>query len=267
MPFLFSKTFFMKKIIYVFSVLMLISSCQIKEEVTIHPDGSGEYKMGIDLSPMLNTLRSMKNDSITKVDMNTKPDKKIDSLIPVKVFYEKSKDSLKLTKKEKKVFKEMEDLVMHIQVDEGAGKMKMEYIYPFRKINQLDNFFQNLKLINQVEKRYKGKNGKKISDEDAINELSKYKVQYTFKNKVFKRTTQNAIVNDNKDNKEKKEGLDKLSEMFSYEMVYHFPYPIKKVNYKGEAKMSTDRKTLYITVPVDNLDKHSDLLNFEVILE
>ncbi len=256
----------MKKLVSIIFIGIFVTSCQIREEMTIHKDGSGEYRLGIDVGSMIKAMNEMKKDTVAKVDVKSQPEESIDSLIPVDYFYQKAKDSIQLTKEEEKAFEEMKGLMMHIKMDKDAGIMKFEYIYPYKKMNQLNNFFQNLKLINEVEKKYKEK--KTTETNDMINELGKYKVNYSFKRKIFKRKTISLNKKEGKaEAKEEKKGLDKLSDFFQYEIVYHFPYPIKKVKYKGEAKMSADRKTLYIKVPVDELDDNPKLLDFEVILE
>jgi len=259
----------MKNIIILSIIFLSFLSCQVTEEMMLNKDGSGEYRIGIDMSATLKTVNSMKGemDSLKLRDQKQKLSKKIDSFIPITDFLSKAKDSIELTKEEEKVLKEMKDLSVHINIDEEAGIMKVEYIYPYKKVSQLNNFFQNLKTINAIEKRYKGKDQNDIKkDGDVIGELSKFKINYSFRNKVFKRKTQIEETNE-KDDEKTNNNADKLSEMFQYQIIYHFPSPIKEVNYEGEATMSIDRKTLFINVPLDKFDKNRELLNFEIILE
>ncbi len=258
----------MKYIFYTLFVFLVLSSCQLREEVTLNKDGSGEYRLGIDMSAMLNTAQNIgknKDTAVNKKISGMLPKKKVDSIIRLDKFIKKVKDSIELTPIEEKAIKEMKDMVMHIQIDEEAGKMKMEYIYPYKRLSDLNNFFQNLEVINTIENRYKGKEKVRITDGNVLKELAKYKVIYSYKNKVFTRKTEGSIA------KKKKEGqkkdIEDFSKMFQYQIVYHFPSPIKSVNYKGEAKMSIDRKTLFIDVPLNSLEENSHLLDFEIILE
>jgi hypothetical protein len=259
----------MKKIFVLFTILLAFSSCKIQEEVTINKNGSGEYRLGIDMGTMMETVKGMgqNKDSLSAQKVSEKKSKKVDSIIPIIEQIYLSKDSLKLTKKEEKALNEMKGLVLHLQIDEDEGKMRLEYIYPFKKIKQLDNFFQNIYIINQIDKRNKKNKEKKSPDDDIVDKLSNYKVEYKFKKKHFGRKTIIIEKEKRKDTKNNENKNDKFSQMFTYQMIYHFPYPIKKVKYTGEARMSTDRKTLYISIPMDDLEKNKDLLDFDIFFE
>lgn len=254
-----------KNIVFLFAII-LMSSCQIREEMTINKNGSGEYRIGYEMGSMLKAMEGIKKDSVKNTEGKKDAEEMIEYFIPVDDIYKKAKDSLHLTKEEKKAFKEMKGMMMHIELNEKTGLMKFEYIFPYKKINQLNHFFQNLNLINNVEKRYKGKSTDKT--DNLIDKFGKYKISYSFKGKVFKRKTLSSNKKPKKNEPEKEnEILDKISDYYQYRIVYHFPYPIKQIKSEGEAKMSADRKTLYINVPLVEMEKNPQLLDFEVILE
>ena len=259
----------MKYYIYILFLLFGMSSCQIKEEMTVNKDGSGEYHLGIDMSELIKATKNVKKnikDSLGSNQKDTTSYKSYDSVFLVSSFYKKVSDSLELSKKEKKALKELKDLVVHLKVDEKANIMNVSYVLPYKNFSQLENLFQNLRIFNRIENRYKKKKSKPKEQEDMFDKLFNYKVHYSLRNNIFTRKT----IPQKKERTKAKDSLAKkedISNFFTYEMIYHFPSPIKEIKYKGEAKMSADRKTLFISIPANQFDSDSELLDFQIILE
>jgi len=247
----------MKKLLLLVISLALFTSCQLNEEITFHKNGSGEYKLAIDMSGFMAMAKGMdqKKDSLTE---KKEPLVK-DTVYKLADMLSDKKDSIAhLPKEERELLESMKNVVVKIHADEMKGEMTMAYIYPFKKTSDLENI---LEKFEKIEKNRKDKNDIMT---DMSNGLPKTKVSYNFSKRKFHRKvklikTEKKKDSINKDSKEKEAMLG----MFKYKLIYHFPYTIKSVSYK-DALLSADRKTLIIEVPIDKMINNPTLLDFEV---
>ena len=251
----------MKKLFIVLLAVVSLSSCQLTEEITFNQDGSGDYKLTIDMSAMM----AMKGNSKNQDSTQTSPkNKKIDSIINFNDIAKKYKDSVKtLSADEKELMKRMQNLQVHIQVDDEAKKMLMSFNLPFKSASEIQNIQKDLK---QVDKMQKGKKASK----NMFGDVKKTDVKYTFNAHEFTRT---IVVKENKNKKDavkKEEKKDTqmadMMKMFTFKMIYHFPKKIKHVSYK-DAMLGTDGKTLIIQTSLDKIDSDSDLKKLRVTFE
>ncbi len=243
----------MKNFRFLFSLVLaiILTSCQFTEEITIHKNGSGNYKLSVDMSAMMSTMNGIKqNDSIKKET------EKIDSIFYMREIIEANKDSIsKLSESEKASLEAIKDLKMHIQMDEEEGKMLMDFIVDFKNIAELDAIKKKVEKAQQLQDN-NGKEGESVDN---------HEVKYSFNKKKF---TRKVIMKEL--SFEEQELYDKNlteSKMFlsgsTYKLIYHFPRKIKKVNF-SEVQFSADRKTISIEVAMDSLTKNPQLLDFEV---
>ncbi len=244
----------MKNLRYLFIALIaiVITSCQFTEEITINKNGSGNYKLNVDMGGMMDAMNGMeKNDTIQKEY------EKIDSIFYMKELLEANKDSIsKLSDSERKTIEALKDMKMHIKMDEEKGEMLIDFILDFKNISELDNIKQKVEKAQQLQDN-KGK-------EDAS--VENHEVMYSYNKRVFERK---VIMKDL--TAEEQESFDKnmaQGSMFlsgsKYKLIYHFPKKIKKVNY-SDAQFSDDHKTLIIEVEMDSIIANPKLLDLEVI--
>ncbi len=242
-----------KNLLLVF-ITIIITSCVFTEEIHVKKDGSGTYAFKMNMSKMMEAMGDMKqNDSIKKES------EKIDSILYFKDILKDKKDSIaKLSKEEQDLMKSLEDLKIHMKVDEEKKQMNMDFLFDFKHLNELKN------MNERVQK------AQALSDKKQQNSnfQSNANVDYSFKNKTFTRKV--TLKDLSKEELEAYEAnLKQASSMMDgmiYRIVYHFDNKIKSVSIDG-AKFSEDKKSLTIEMPMDTVMKNPLLLNFEVKLK
>ena len=169
------------------------------------------------------------------------------------------KDSIsRLTREEQSLLKGLEDLKLHMQVDEENGKMLMDFVMGFKNIAELKD------MQNKISKAQALSDGK-----EQDNSLkSKADVEYSFDGKTFRRS---VIMKDLSEEKllEVERSIQQSSSFLEgtmYKIVYHFESEIHSVSFEG-AVISDDQKTLKIEVPLDSVMKNPKWLDFKVKLK
>jgi len=250
----FQKQTIMKNISYVIILFIGIffTSCQFTEEITINKNGSGQYKLNMDMSAMMGGIGEMgsQNDSIKKEK------EKIDTTYYFKDLIEQNKDSIaKLSEKERSSLEALKDIKMHIHLDEEKGEMQYDFILDFKDLSELDN------IKTKIERAQKIQDNKGDTEES----LENHEIVYSYSKKQFTRKV--IMKNLTTEQQETYDAKMEESKMFlggsMYKLIYHFPKKIKKVNYK-EAQFSSDHKTMTIEVSMDSLTKNPMLLDLKV---
>ena len=228
-----------------------MSSCQFTEEISIHKNGSGVYNLRVDMSAMTKAIKEMNTQ-----DSLAKPMQKMDSIIYIKDILAQKKDSLaKLSQAERKSLEALKDLKIHIQSDEEKGVMLLDFTKEFRNLKDLDKIKTDLEKARQLQDNKGG----------ATDVVENHDVYYSYDGKHFFRK---VVLRELSESQQEKYNTQLESQqMFlggsMFELVYHFPKKIQKVNYK-EAQFSEDRKTLRIRVPMDSLSRNPRLLDLKV---
>ncbi len=259
----------MKKI-YILSLILIslfFTSCEIKEEITINKDGSGEVYYGYDLSKL---IEEFDNDSKPKKE----PKKPLDTIIDFNQLINnpKFKDSIaSLTPEKKEMLESLKNMKMKMVMDEAAKKMEFGFGFAFKDIDSLKNMFDKIQKAQQFSSN---KNQTKmVKDKPIYQGLSgtNQTLSYHYNGKVFKRTaklkktrTEEEQKKLDKDVKEN-DKIDALFNKLKYTIVLHFPKKIKKVNAKN-AVFSKDKKTVTITYGLDTYLKNPEMLNLTVKL-
>ena len=223
------------------------------EELYIKNDGSGQYSFKMDMSEMMESMKDMSNrDSLKEPEI-------LDTIILFRDLLEEKKDSIqKLSDNEKASLEAIQDLKLHMQVDEKNSKMLLDFGLDFENVSDLKNMQEKISKAQAL-------NENKNEDNDL---KSKADVEYSFDGKIFRR---NVIMRDLSDEKlQEVERSIKQSSSFLdgsiYKIIYHFESKIKSVSIK-DAKISKDKKTLTIEVPLDSVMKNPKWLDFEVNLK
>jgi hypothetical protein len=236
---------------FVFFLALALVSCQFTEEITIHKNGSGTYKLNVDMGSMMSSMSGMsKNDSIKK-----EPEK-IDSIIYIKDILEAKKDSIaQLSDADKAMVDAVKDMKMRIQVNEEKGVMLMDFMIDFKNISEIDDIKKKLEKAQQLQEN-KGKEKQDIEN---------HEIHYSYNRNKFKRSVIMKELSD--EEQEKFDETQNKNNMFlsgsKYKLIYNFPKKIKKVSYPN-AQFSDNRKSLIIEVEMDSLTKNPQLLDFEV---
>ena len=223
------------------------------EELSLKNDGSGTYAFKMDMSQMMESMKDMSNkDSLKEPQV-------LDTIVFFKDILEEKKDSIsKLSKEEQLLLEGLEDLKLHMQVDEEKGKMLMDFMLDFTDISEL------IDMQNKIAKAQALSDGK-----EKDNSLkSKADIDYSFDGKTFKRS---VIMKDlsEEELREVEQSIQQSSSFLEgtmYRVVYHFESEIQNVSFKG-AVISNDQRTLTIEVPLDSVMKNPKWLDFEVKLK
>ncbi len=246
--------YFTNLIIVLISVITL-TSCQFTERIDIKENGSGKYSLEMDMSAMMSAMKQM-GDSLQAND--EKQEQVIDTIILFKDILKEKKDSIaKLSKEDQETLKAIEDLKIHMVVDEKEGKMVSDFILEFNSINELGNIQEKISKAQAVQD---GKENKAPTTDTEV--------KYSYNGKKFHRK-----VIKKKMSAEEEEAYQKSMEQSasfldgsSYKLEYHFPKKIKSTTYKG-ATFSADKKTMYIQADMKTITENPKLLDFEVILK
>ncbi len=250
----------MRKFLLLVLSLTLLTSCQLTEEVTFDAKGSGIYSLNIDMSQMMAMGNEMshKNDSLKSKKI---PEKK-DTIISIAKFLEKNKDSIKkLSQEEQAALNALKDAKIRIALDEAKDQMLMQYIIPFKNVKDLSTINDKLKQLNKLNKN---KTDKGLND--LQKKMPQAKVTYKFSKHKFRRIVTPASKKAQKTDTTKNDQMTQMLGMFSYKLIYHFPYKIKSVSY-DKALLTADGKTLIIEMPMNTLVEDPELLDFEVRFE
>lgn len=251
---------FIKKLILL-SFVILASSCNFTENITMNQDGTGDYSLEIDGSGLM----AMAGDKIGSELSKSKNTKSIDSTFAFKQLFELKKDSIaKLSVEEQTALKKMENFVMNLKMDADKKELFIAMKTPFKKVSELQDVMNGFKTLKDL----KGSSDKsKMTNPlgDAFGSSSS-KLSYAYNGKSFSRTAiidKEALAKIGKDST----GMGKL--MFAscrYTLKYHFPKAVKTVS-NPDALFSADRKTITIQYPfavyMDNPEKMNLNVDFE----
>lgn len=236
---------------FVAIIAIVFTSCQFTEEITFNKNGSGSYKLNVDMGAMMSSMSGMQdNDSIKK------DPEKMDSIINMKDILELKKDSIaKLSKADKEIINAVKDMKMRIRVDEEKSAMDMDFMLDFKNISEIDDIRKKIEKAQQMQEN-KGESKEQIEN---------HEVHYFFKKKKFERKVVMKVLSPEEQEKFEKNQAE--YNMFltgsKYKIIYTFPKKIKTVNFP-EAQFSANRKTLIIEVDMDSLLKNPQLLDLKV---
>lgn len=235
----------------------VLSSCTFTEKIYLTEDGSGTYQMDMDLSQILSFAKNMGESTDENEDTDVKPKKiseKVDTTFLMHTFFEDKQDSInKLPELERLLIESLKDAKMQMYMDEAEGKFLMNFVYDFKAVNELRD------MQGKVSKAYS------LSNKKEENTSSPSNTTFEYTKNSFKR-----IVSTKKMTKKEQSELDKSMEdmaMFmagsNYNIEYHFPKKIKSTTAK-DARFSEDRKTIFISLPFEEVLGDESILDFEV---
>ncbi len=238
------KNLFFTIVIAIFS----LTSCQITEKIYLEENGSGKYDIEIDMNEMMKSMNGLGGE--TKIDSNYVA---TDSIINFSEMLIKHKDSIsKLPIKQQEKLNRMKDIVMVIHEDKNKNEFSMNIKGAFNNIKELDELEE---ILNATQ-----------TDDKKI--TSKSEVKYSFKRSKFSRKAIERKLNEEETKKYDKsmESLNMFLSGSTYNLEYHFYKPIKSASIKN-AKYSTDRKTIYIKKPVDDLINNPTSFDLDIKIE
>jgi len=243
------------KLFILFISVISLTSCQLTEKINLNNDGSGTYKLNIDMSSMMSSMQGMnkENDEGEKEKSEV-----VDTIVYFKDILAEKKDSIaKLPADEQAKLKALEDLKLHVNINEEKNIAITEFIFDFKNIRELKNIQEKIEKANSIN------DGKPAEDN-----IRPYEVVYHFDGKTFHREVVERKLTDEQKEAYKKsmEQGSQMVEGSSYQIEYHFPRPVKSTTFK-DAKFSSDRKTMYIQSDMKKITEDPKFLDFKVVLK
>jgi hypothetical protein len=244
----------MKKLLFLFVVLITAVSCQFSETMVLNEDGSGRMSLSMDLGEMMAFGGDMSQDS-TFV--------KQDTIIAFRDILEEKKDSIaKLPKEEQRRLKMMENYFLKIDSDPAENKMMIDVYVDFKSVSEAQDLMKGFEQTSSYIP------GSEVSaeEESSESEPELLGVNYEFKKGVFKR---DAYIKDKIRHSAQVDSM-KQTEAFMGEMMYKlkytFPRKIAKASVK-DATYSLDGKTIVIERRFIDYFKNPDVLDLTIELE
>lgn len=257
----------MKKILVCLSIILIVSSCTMKEKMVMNEDGSGSFSYGFDLSGIFKMGFKSSDSAKTK--------KVIDTVFTFKEVFAKAKDSIaKLPEAEKQKLKMLENFKVNVKANEAQQQLKFDMEYNFPSTDSLKNMVSPLEMLEAMPKIGPGK---QLGGLSAVPEQQNKKTHfsYNYDGKVFEKKI--LIPDDAKKSVKKKkkektpeDGLskkmDEILKECKYSVEYHFPKKIKTISLKN-AIIAKDRKSFVLDIPMMDFPEDEQELGFKVTFE
>ena len=231
-----------------------MASCQLTEEITFNDDGSGTFKMTINMDDMIDMFKSMEND--TTPDSEKVYEYK-DTLINFDEFLLENRDSIKkLSVDERTKIENLKGFKMHVLIDEKNESFFIDVFKDFVDIQELKNIQKQIETAQKIQNKDQAKTNSDIEN---------HEVNYSYTSKKFARKVKMLDLSE-EEQQLFDDQVDKAS-MFTngsiYHIKYHFPEKIKSTSLEG-AQISENGHTLNFEIEFNKLIENPELLDFEV---
>ncbi|CDF80520.1 conserved hypothetical protein [Formosa agariphila KMM 3901] len=256
-------------ILFVWLSAFVLTSCNYTEEITFHPDGSGEFLMSYDMSEAMTSIKKIGGN-----EEAYKKEEKVDSIIYFKDILKEQADSIsKLPQDEQDNLKSLESMMMRVQSNYETEVFNLGFGSVFKSITEFPEILKNIGKAKAFNARGSTEFSKMDRSEVAksVNNMLKH-LQFAFDGKQFSRTLKagyepsaEALAKLNEEMKMMGEEEETLKAM-TYTLVYHFPKEIKSVS-NTHALISEDRKTVTLEQNYIDMIKNSELMILKVVLK
>ena len=242
----------LQRFLFLLVLIFTLVSCQFTETMVINEDGSGSISISMDLSEMMAFSGEMMTDSTLT---------KMDTIIPFKYILEEEKDSIaKLSAREQKRLKNLENYNIHLVTDPEINKMVIDVFTDFKDVSEANEL---MKAFDETDEFIPGM--KTDEEGDSSNETN-VGVNYSYKRGVFKR---DSYILDREKYQVQMDSIKEVESFMSgmtYKLKYTFPRKIKKSSVE-DATYSLDGKTIEMERSFIDYIKNPDIMDLEVELE
>ncbi len=266
----------MKKLtIIIFSLLLLLSSCSVYEDLYLLENGQVKYNMTIDAAELL----AIAGTSSFKSSNNNYPK---DSIMNFSQVIREAADSISSGMEQD--IKNIEPLYMRIENNDSLGIFKISVYGDFDNMDAFTNAFASM---SKLEKEGKGKKNGSFERFYVNNPFGRNSFSWdgtTFKrvvtaapDKIEYEITDNNVTNDDEGNNENNDTVPNLKNSIDGSMgrlfsqgnmviKYHLPKKIKKVSNENAA-FSMDGKTAILNYSAALFLNADDRLSIEIETE
>jgi hypothetical protein len=242
----------MSKFLYIFAIVVLLSSCQITENLTINEDGSGTIEMS--------EFRYEPSYMQVMGEQYGKEDFYKDKTYVFKDYIDKySNNFIRYTPTEQVLFSMYNNVGVHIMKSSFDKEYKTTFNYSFDKVSTVPDLYKTEDYADDLENNYA-----------LTAEKHYYKIRYAYDNFKFNRIV--TITNLGEQNRQKaemeaaKSKYGKLGLIQTYQLNYNFPRKIKSVS-NNAATISADKKSMTISFPLNECIANPEITQLEVVLE
>jgi hypothetical protein len=233
-------------------IAVLLSSCQITENLTINEDGSGSIQMTeIRHEP---SYMQLVGEQYGKEDFY-----KDSTYVFAEYIVKYNSNFIKYTPEEQALFSMYKQVRVHIKKSSFDKEYKTTFTYSFEKVANIPDLYKTEDYADDLENNYA-----------LTAEKHYYQIRYTYDNLIFKRIV--TITNVEEQNKQQaemdaaKSKYGKLGLIQTYQLNYNFPRKIKSVS-NNAATISADKKSMTISFPLNECIANPEITQLEVVLE
>ncbi|WP_091492872.1 hypothetical protein [Flavobacterium phragmitis] len=240
------------KYLLIVLLLILASSCQITETITINSDGSGDIEIVQQREE--NSYMQLAGEEYSKENVFQ------DTTYVFKEYIEKYRENfIKYLPEEQKLFQKYADVKVHVKRSSYEKEFRNIFSLHFNKVSEIPDLFKTEDYASDIQHNY------------ALTAENHYfRIEYDFDGTIFKRSV--SIINkdelekakEQSENFEKKYGSSKLVQ--SYLLKYHFPKKIKSIS-NSKAIINSDEKSLTLEFKLSDCLRNPEMTNLKVVLE
>ncbi|SMC42154.1 hypothetical protein [Moheibacter sediminis] len=248
----------MKKLFYLFSIAILLVSCQITERVYIQENGGVKYETEMNFTEMMGMMFSQESkDSLRLIGQFP-----IDSVM---TFSDLEKMDPKLNPDktgdaEREFLNVMDKMKVRMVMNDNEGKIS--FGVEEKDVKSFNSYMKEIKTAGEK----LAKEDKAAADNLAQSGMLNF-MEFKYDGKSFQRIASSETskmlgeMNDST-----AESTRQMMGMFQYKIEYHFPKKIKKSNIEN-ATYSLDGKTMTVDVPMIELMEDPEKYNFKIEFE
>ncbi|KAF2515176.1 hypothetical protein [Flavobacterium foetidum] len=240
------------KYLLIVLLLILASSCQITETITINPDGSGSIEL--EQFREENSYIQLAGEEYSKENVFQ------DTTYVFRDYISKYKENfLQYKPNEQQLFQKYANVKTHIKRSSFEKEFRTSFKLDFNKVSEIPDLFKTEDYASDIQHNYA-----------LTAERHYFRIGYSFDGKTFKRSV--SIINnlelekakEQSENFEKKYGSSKLEQ--SYILRYNFPKKIKSVS-NSKVIINSDKKSLTLEFKLSDCLGNPEITNLEVVLE
>lgn len=244
--------FKMIKTYFLLFLLVMVTSCQITETISINQDGSGTIevmKHREEHSYMQLAGENYSKETIFK-----------DTAYVFDAYIEKYNDNfIRYTEPEQKLFSKYKNVKVHSKLSAFEKEFWTVISQSFANVTEVPDLYKTEDYASDIKNNYA------LTAEEHY-----YRVSYSFVGNKFKRIVEIMDADLLKKNFDQIEGLKKRFSKHdlvqTYLLDYRFPRKIKSVS-NADAKVSEDRRSLKLQFLLSDCLQNPENTNLEVVLE
>lgn len=262
----------MRNTITMLICLLVLASCQVREEIRFNADGSGTYEVGFDMSEMMKMNES--NPETTGPATAA-----LDTVINFATFLDEKRDSiLTLSKAEQEKLEALRPLQFAMKMNDEEKQMDMRMTYAFTKLEDISKFADAVEKadIDQLNRVGSPLESMMYPPNEVENDTAPKKggmgeifaMSESFDTKFSKegfsrKVTEKAIAEMAKKKDTAMKADDPFADMIRFKQVYRFPYRVKGVS-NANAKILSDFKGIELEANMYEMNNDPEYFNVEV---